>query len=138
MKKLFLVCLLSIGGCATLQQHSAAVGAIVSQATMRYIEQSPLAERAAVAHRVIEIAHQIEAVSSGAPVTIAQLASLAVSAIPSNLEPSDRALALSIVQIAAQELELKVGKNVLSADQVVTVTEVVEAVAAAASFYTSA
>lgn len=138
MKKLFLVCLLSIGGCATLQQHSAAVSLIVSQATMRYIEHAPVTQRAATAARVLDIAHQIEAVSSGTPVTIAQLASLAVAAIPSNLAPSDRALALSIVQIAAQELQLKVGENVLSADQLVTVNEVVDAVAAAASIYTSA
>ena len=73
--------------------------------------------------------------ASGKPVTIAELAQLALDAIPTNLAPADRALALSIVSIAAQELQRKVGENVLTADQLVTVTEVVEAIAGAARIY---
>ena len=129
--------ILTMGACATLRQHSAAVSLIVSQATMRYIEQAKPDERAARAARVLAVASDIEKVASGEPVTIAQLAQLALIAIPSNLAPSDRALAISIVSIAAQELQNKVGENVLSADQLVTVKEVVSAVASAASIYVS-
>jgi hypothetical protein len=129
---------LSLGnfsGCAVLQQHSAAVGLVVSQATMRYIETIPSSQRAERARRIMTIADQVKDVASGKPVTVAQLAQLALSAIPSNLAPSDRALAVSIVSIAAQELQNKIGENVLSADQLVSVTEVVDAIRLAASIY---
>lgn len=121
--------------CASLQQHSAAVQLIVSQATMRYVESAAVAARAERAARVIAVAKQIEQVASGEPVTITQLANLALTAIPSNLELSDRALAISIVQIAAQELSNKVGEGVLSAEQLVTVKEIVQAIRGAAEIY---
>lgn len=122
--------------CAALQQHSAAVQLIVSQATMRYVESTAIPGRVERAARVISVAKQIEQVASAEPVTIAQLAQLALAAIPSNLEPSDRALATSIVQIAAQELSNKVGEGVLSADKLVTVKEIVQAIRGAAEIYT--
>lgn len=128
----------ALAGCAALSQHSAAVQLIVSQATMRYIEQAPVPERAARAARVIEVAKKIESVASGEPVTISQLAALALNAIPSNLPPSDRALAVSVIQIAAQELSNKVGEGVISAEQLVTVKAVVQAIADAAEIYAGA
>lgn len=132
---LYLATVAVLSGCATIEKHSAVVSLVVSQATMRYIEQaSPLA-RAERASRVARIASDIEAVASGRPVTIPELASLALQAIPSNLEPSDRALAVSIIQVAAQELQNKIGENVLTAEQTVTVKAVVEAVRLAASSY---
>lgn len=125
----------ALTGCAALSEHSAAVALIVGQATGRYIESYPRERRAEVAARVTRIASDIEAVASGKPVTIAELAALAVAAIPSNLEPSDRALAMAIIQVAAQELQNKIGENVLTPEQTVTVKEVVEAVKLAASSY---
>jgi len=121
--------------CATLEKHSAVVGLVVSQATMRYIESKPVSERASVAARVVSVATDIEAVASGKPVTIAELARLALSAIPSNLAPADRQLAIAIVSIAAQELQLKIGEGVLTAEQSVTVNEVVKAIRFAAEVY---
>ena len=137
----FVACVALAGGvtsCAVLEKHSAVVSLVVSQATMRYIESKPAAERASVAARVAKVASDIEAVASGKPVTIAELASLAVSAIPLNLLPADRQLALAIIQIAAQELQNKVGENVLTPEQAVSVREVVEAVKLAASAYVPA
>lgn len=135
----FVACFLSTvalaSGCAALKEHSAAVQLIVSQATMRYVESaSPLA-RVERATNIVRIAIEIERVASAEAVTIAQLAQLAVASIPASLPPSDRALALSIIQIAAQELQLKVGENILSPDQLVTVKAVVEAIRQAASIY---
>lgn len=131
----YIMLVAAIAGCASLQEHSAAVSLIVSQATARYIERYPADKRAEVAARVTRIASDIEAVASKEPVTVAQLAQLAASLIPANLEPSDRALALGVIQVAAQELQLKIGENVLTVDQTVTVREVVQAVRLAASAY---
>jgi hypothetical protein len=123
------------GACATLDQHSAAVQLIVSQATMRYLESASPITRVERAANIVRITVDIERVASGEPITISSLAQLALSAIPSNLPPSDRALAISIVQIAAQELQNKIGEQVLKPDQLVTVKAVVEAIRQAASIY---
>lgn len=131
----YVLLVLAVSGCAALDRHSAAVSLIVSQATARYIERYPADKRAEVAARVTRIANDIEAVAAKEPVTVDQLAQLAASLIPANLEPSDRALALGVIQVAAQELQLKIGENVLTADQTVTVREVVQAVRLAASAY---
>lgn len=129
------VALTTLNGCAVFEKHSATVSLVVSQATMRYIESKPASARVATATKIISISAQIETAASGDSITIAQLASLALAAIPSNLPPSDRALAVSIVSIAAQELQNKVGENVLTADQLVSVREVIAAVKFAASTY---
>lgn len=122
-------------GCATLTQHSAAVELIVSQATLRYIESAPQATRGVRAAKIIAIADQVSQIASGEPVTIADLAHLALEAIPAALTESDRALAVSVISIAAQELQNKIGENVLTADQQVSVKQVIDAIRNAARIY---
>lgn len=123
-------------GCATFQQHSAVVGLVVSQATMRYIEGSTGTERASRAARVVAIVEKIRPLVTTDSVSISQLASVAVAAIPSTLTPADRSLALSVINIASQELRNKVGEGVLKEDQVVTVRGVLDAIQNAALVYT--
>lgn len=132
----YVLLVLAVSGCAALDRHSAIVSLAVSQATMRYIESKPEGERSAVASRVARVADDVAKVASGKPITIAELAELALSAIPDNLNPSDRELALAIVQVAAQELQNKVGENILTAEQTVTVREILDAVKIATSAYT--
>lgn len=140
MKKLliasiFTITLGAVPACQTLNEHSAAVQLIVSQAAMRYIETAAPTARAERAAKIIEVVAKVRTVASGEPVTIADLARLAISEIPSSLAPSDRALAVSIVNIAAQELQLKIGEGTIPADALVKVTAVLDAVRDAASIY---
>lgn len=132
---IFTIMLGTVPACQTLNEHSAAVQLIVSQAAMRYIEQAAPTARAERAAKIIEVVAKVRAVASGEPVTIADLARLAISEIPSSLAPSDRALAVSIVNIAAQELQLKIGEGTIPADALVKVTAVLDAVRDAASIY---
>ena len=126
----------SMSGCAALTQHSAAVELIVSQAAMRYIEGAAPLARVDRARRVVAIAEKILPLVSSDKVTVEQLASIALAAIPSDLSPADRALALSVINIAAQELRNKVGEGVLAADAVVTVKGVITSIENAALVYT--
>lgn len=139
MKKILAFCLsvvASLGvGCKTLSEHSATVQLIVSQAAMRYVEQAVPSERVARAGRVIAAIAAIEARTSGETVTIADLASVALTFIPGDLEPSDRALALSIVNIAAQELSRKLGNGTLPQDGVIQVRGVLQAIRDGVAFY---
>lgn len=123
-------------GCATLDKHSAVVNLAVSQVTLRYIEQTVPDLRRARAERVLGVVAKVKAATVGdKPVTIAELADFALSFLPANLEASDRALAISLIQIAAQELSNKVGTGELPPDAKLRVSELLAAVESAASYY---
>jgi len=137
MKKLLitLAALVGFTGCATLDQHSASVQFIVGQAAMRYVEQVAPAERAARATRVLAVLDEMKVLTDDGPISIADLASFALSKVPANLNPSDRQLIVGVINIAVQELKLKVGDGVLSADALVRVSAVLQAVRDAVSIY---
>lgn len=124
-----------LSGCKTLDDHSATVQLVVSQAAMRYIEQASLGERAHRAMRVMEVVSKVRAVAAADSVSIADLARIAIDAIPANLNPSDRSLAVSIVNIAAQELKLKIGEGKIPADALVKVTSILDAIHDGASAF---
>lgn len=135
-KIILLITALTLSACATLDKHSAIVELAVSQAAMRYIEEAHPTNRVDRARKVLSTIKQIRTVASGEGITITQLASIALAAIPSDLGPADRALALSVVNIASQELRNKLGDEVLTSDKMTQVLGVLNSIENAARIYT--
>lgn len=131
---------LLLPACASLngavRDHSAAVSLVASVATLKYIESAPAgADQAARAHRVRLVAAELERVAADESVTIAELATLALQRVPVDLSPSDRLIAVALVQTLAQELEARLGTGGLNADSLVSVRTLLRAVDQAAAFY---
>lgn len=127
--------LFSLPGCASFRDHSAAIDLVLSQVTMRYIEQASPADRAARAHRVHDTAERVKNVAAKDQISIADLAKYAAGYLPDTLSPADRSLALSLIQVAAQELQKKIGEGKIPDDARVTVLEVLSTIENAADVY---
>lgn len=127
--------LFAIPGCKLLEEHGAAVQLIASQASARYIESKPAADRPAVAARVVSIANAVKKAATDDTSTIVELSNLAVSLLPTNLSPADRALAVELIAVLAQELKAKIGSGDLKPDDKVRVGLVLDAVILGASGY---
>jgi hypothetical protein len=126
----------AVNGCATYRNHSAVVNLVVSQAALRYIEQAEPAKRLERAHKVAEVVERVSSVVKDESVTVADLASVALAALPETLSPADRQLALALIQIAAQELTNRVGTTAIDAETVTSVRSVLDSIRNAADIYT--
>lgn len=126
----------SLMACATMRDHSAAVELVVSQGIMRYIEHAPEGMRAARASDVIQVAEKLRAVASNDIVSVTELAALAAASLRDDLSPADRSLALSVINVTAQELKLKLGEGVLKPEDTASVRSLLDSIAGAAALYT--
>lgn len=123
-------------GCATLNDHSAAVALVAQQATLRYIDSARPEERTARAQRVADVAGDIIAVVSSEEISIADLAAVALQKLPSNLTVADRQLAVALIGVLSQELKAKLGDGTLiKPGDVASVKSVLESVRDAARLY---
>lgn len=126
----------NVTGCAALGKHSAVVELAVSQAAMRYIEEAPAAKRVERARKVLGVIAKVRAVAGTEGVTVAQLAEFALQSVSGDLSPADRALALSVINIASQELRNQLGEEILSASDLTQVLGVINSIENAARIYT--
>lgn len=122
-------------GCATVQKHSAAAGIVVQFATLKYIEQAPPDLRAGRAARVIVVAAAVDSAVGDTGVTVERLAALAIERIPADLAPSDRILAIGLVNLVAEELTARIGSGGIEPGSVVTLRGVLAQVRQAAEVY---
>jgi hypothetical protein len=122
-------------GCAALEARPAATGLVVSYATMKYIEQAPPQERGARAARVIAVADLVDVAAGGEEITLQRLAQLALERIPADLAPSDRMLAVGLVNVVEQELRLRIGHGGLESDTLIRLAPLLEHVKQSATFY---
>lgn len=125
MKKLNLAAALVLGlylaGCSTIERHENTARLAVTYATLKGVEKGldPVRTRA--------VAESAKAIVSGEAVTLAGLKE-AISAELAGLDlsPADRFLADALVSAIAQELQLRIGTGVLSPEQKVQVSEVLQ------------
>jgi hypothetical protein len=118
----FLIC--TIGGCKTLPQETT-IRVAVSYAVAKYIEKAGPAGQLERAQRVLAVVEGVEKWLLGdRDVTVEELRAYVAGNIPTTLSAADRALALTVVDIAVQELRARVGEGVLQPDQKIRVRAV--------------
>ncbi|CAB4182537.1 hypothetical protein UFOVP1077_10 [uncultured Caudovirales phage] len=121
-------------GCATLQSNEPVAKLTIQVGVMKYVEAAP--DRAVRAARVVDVVTQAKTLVDLNEVTLADVqAAVLVRLRASGLQPSDLILASALLDIVSNELNVKIGGGVLSADQKVTVNNVLGWVSQAASFY---
>lgn len=126
--------LVALPACKTDQQVAAQI--LVQAATMKYIEKAPVGEvRLERAARVKKVAQQVYDAAGGLEVTVATLQALAIQKLPDTMEPSDRAIAMALIQIAVTELNGRIGEGQLTPETLVKVRTVVGWVIGATAFY---
>lgn len=141
MKRLLIGAVLALSlavlpGCKSGEEAGAQI--LVQAATMKYIEKAPAGDvRAERAARVKRVASQIYDAAGGLEVTVAALQALAVSQIPGDLEPSDKAIALAIIQLAVTELNGRIGAGQLNPETLIKVRKVVGWIVGATEFYST-
>lgn len=130
---------ISLPSCATIEGETrakpAAVQLVVSFATMKFIEETPAPDRSKKASALIAVIDDLEAVASGDPVTLQTLAHMAVERIPADMPPSERMLAMSLVNVLEGELRARIGHGGLESGSLVVVRQVLGWVRSAAAFY---
>jgi hypothetical protein len=118
---LYLVAALQLAGCGTVERHETTAKLAVTYATLKGVEKGldPARTRA--------VAERAKAIVAGDAVTLVGLQE-AISTELAGLElsPADRMLAGILVSAIAQELQLRIGVGVLSAEQKVKVGEVLQ------------
>lgn len=116
------LCLTAVlAGCGSLERHENTARLAVTYAALKGVENGldPVRMRA--------VAENAKAVVSGEAVTLVSLQDVITSQLTGlNLSPADRFLADSLVRAIAQELQLRIGTGVLSAEQKVEVAEVLQ------------
>lgn len=122
-------------GCATFNQHQGTAKLVTQYAVMKFAEQSSAERRDERIANVRKVAEGVKAVVGNEAVSIEGLQSLVGDQIAKlNLSPADTFLALALVQAISDELKVKVGEGVLTAEQKVQVSEVMDWVIQAAAF----
>lgn len=132
---LFLIaCLLTLSGCATIENAPATSKLVVQVATMKVIEAE--SDRHARAAKIIEIATEAKTWLDTDTVTVDLIKSKVLERLTGlNLQPSDRLLASVLVDAVASDLLSKVGVGLIPADKRITVNQVLGWVIEASKFY---
>lgn len=118
---LYLVLVLQMAGCGTVERHETTARLAVSYATLKGIEQGldPL--------RVRSVAETAKAIVSGEAVTLPALQeAISTELAGLDLSPADRMLANVLVSAIADELQLRLGTGALSPEQKVEVSQVLQ------------
>lgn len=139
MKSFVLASILSVAalcGCASTPQNAVLQQVAVQYATGKFIEAKPAAERAARAADVIAVAGVVKTLASGDTSTVDELANHVQGILAgANLSPSDRLLANTLVAAVVAELQARVSNGVLSANDRLAVSKVLDWVVQAAQGY---
>jgi hypothetical protein len=119
-----------LSGCASFS-GSTTEKLVVQVATMKFIESNP-----ANADRIEQAAAEARTWLDADGVTLADLERAMMNRIAaSDLEPSDRLLASALVEVVADEIDVRIGAGVLDPERKATVNTVLGWVEQAASFY---
>lgn len=137
--------MLTLGGCAqlasftkTAEENPVVTQTVFQQATMRLIEVGKTDdERRARAAKVVEVATNVKALV-GTDVVSADTLQAALMTQINRLdikEPSDKALAMSLVNLAIAELQKHIDAGEMPADQLLIVGKLIDYVLDAAAWY---
>lgn len=132
-----LLALLVLTGCTTLRTQPTTSGLVVTYATAKVIEVGETAEaRLERAERIKAIAGEARTWLAGEGVTIEFLEAAALARLAKlSLSPADAMLANALVQVAVQELRVKIGAGVIPPDKLVTVNQLLGWIESAAALY---
>lgn len=124
-------------GCSTLTSQPTVSSLAVTYAAAKVIEAAPTPdERLARAERIKSIVGEARTWLNGEGVTVGLLESAARARLAElNLSPADTMLANTLVQIAVQDLQEKIGAGVIAPDQLVTVNELLDWIETATEMY---
>jgi hypothetical protein len=133
---------LSVTGCASTGSNFSksetvdTARLLVRMGAVGYIERSPVAERGAMALRILDVTGAVlAAAGDGEPITVQRLTQLAVEHLPADLTPGRKVLALELIDVAAKALEGRTGVGGLQSDTLVRLGEVLQWVESVARLY---
>jgi hypothetical protein len=121
---IFLV--VTVAGCKSLP-HETTIRVAVSYAVAKYIEKAGPTGQVERARRVLAVVEGVEGWLLGdRDVTVAELRAYVAGNVPTTLSAADRALAFTVIDVAVQALQERMGDGVLPPDQKVRVRAVLE------------
>jgi hypothetical protein len=130
MRKLATVYLafLMLFGCATdqFQRHETTAKLVTQYAVLKYAERLPEEQKVERIARIRTIATDVKALASGDTTLLALHAVVNQQLDKAGLTAADRLLANGLVDIIVAELQARIGDGVLSAEQRVQVTTVLD------------
>jgi hypothetical protein len=128
MKALFCILIaLAMTGCSMLSkpENQPAARLAVQYATLKAIEQGD--DHKARAERIKSIAIDVQTLfKSDEQATIPALDQLIHERLPDTLSPADKLLADNLILVITQELQSRVGTGVLTPEQMLVATEVLQ------------
>ena len=124
---------IALGGCSTINESPALASVVVKSATLKVIEDADFPSYRA--ERVVRYATQAKDLLSGGPqTTVSALAAAVRASIQwDELETSDKLLVDGLIAFIQEELEQRVSKGMLDADQQLAVSKVLDWVIEAAA-----
>lgn len=124
-------------GCKTLQENQASVQLVTQYAVAKYLEQKPSDEaRFQSAARIIKITTDLKSITGSAQVRLEELRVYVGGALAAQpLSPADRVLASGLAEVLFSELEKRFagGRELLKAEQIVLVNDVLRWISDVAS-----
>jgi hypothetical protein len=127
-----LVLAFSLTACQTVESKPMAARLAVTVATLKVIEADKT-DQAARAQRVAAVARDAQKLLDGEQVTLGAIQAAVKARLDSSeLSPSDRILADTLVVMISDELRARIGDGLLSPEQRLTVSTVLDWVAVAA------
>ena len=132
-----LIAMALLPGCTTLSNQPNTSSLVVTYAAAKVIEAGDSAdERLKRAQRIKAIVGEARTWLTGEAVTVGLLESAARARLAQlQLSLADEMLANTLVQIAVQDLQAKVGAGVISPDQLLTVNQLLDWIESAAELY---
>lgn len=132
-----LIAMALLPGCTTLSSQPTTSSLVVTYAAAKVIEAGNTPdERLNRAQRIKAIVAEARTWLTGEAVTVGLLENAARARLAQlNLSPADSMLANTLVQIAIEDLQMKVGAGVISPDQLLTVNQLLDWIEAAAELY---
>lgn len=125
-KLLILPILLILTACATFKEHETTAKLVTQYATLKYLEKVPAAELDQRRERIRAIATDVKALATGETSLILLQAAVSSQLDKAGLSPADRLLADGLVQVIVAELQQRIGSGVLSPEQLVQVSQVLD------------
>lgn len=121
-----------------LDEHSATVKVAITYATMKYIDQAGPGASIARAARVAAFANEALNAIEGDGFQLDAFKAHIVGLLPPTLPIADRVLAVSLIDVIAQEIQNRIGTGVLDAQTRLKVREVLKWIEGATAFYATA
>lgn len=137
MKKVLLILLTlssSLFGCQFFKDSPATAKLVVQYSVAKFAEQSGVEARQSRVDNIKRVALQVRSVASDDSTTIPLLKELAVVQLGKlHLSPADTVLASGLIDVIAEQLNLKIGDGLLKAEDKLVVSQVMDWVVEAAT-----